>query len=240
VKKPIVSELLVPVFISITVFLISSLIARSLDLLTIRQLLLGAAATVCLFLILTGFVLFFQSSAHQRELENVIAQLSDLIPPSDFPWLYSDAELAKAEEKAKGDEIWIVSPDLSNVTEKPVIINAVKSNIKRRVKYTYIVPDAEKVRGVQARLKHLFASHPNQLRLVWVPEAVFFLRSITHYAIFNVTGKGGLASEAYLELPIIDPTGKRIRGYWIKVSDNVAASLVGRFLEIVEKYGDGA
>lgn len=36
----------------------------------------------------------------------------------------------------------------------------------------------------------------------------------------------------------MDPTGKRIRGYWIRVFNDATASLKGRFLEVVKKYGD--
>jgi hypothetical protein len=180
--------------------------------------------------------LWFQSNSHRSELENVLAHLRGLIPPSDFEWLYSDAELAKVESESVGDNIWIVSPDLINVTDKAEIIDAVKKNVRRRITYTYIVPDASYIKGVLPGLQQLFKSHPNQLRLVWVPEAEFFLRSITHYAIFNVNRKDGIASEAYLELPIVDSSGKKIRGYWIKVSKDATASLIGRFLEVVEKY----
>ncbi len=237
-KKPEASDLLIPVLLSLVVLLVSSLIARALEQLTTRQFLLGFAATVVILLVQTGLFFWLKDKAHQREFRSAIAQLRELIPPSDFPWLYSDAELAKAEsEVERSSSIWIVSPDLMNVTEKEVIIDAVKKNIKQRVKYTYIVPNTKDVRGVVAGLNQLFSSHQNQLDIVWVPEEEFFLRSITHYAIINPDRKDGHSPVAYLELPIVDVTGKKIRGHWIKVSKAATAGLIGRFLEVIERHG---
>jgi hypothetical protein len=234
-KKIEASDVLIPVFLSLLVLLISSLIARSLEHLTTRQFLLGTAATTVVLLILVGFVIWFQNASHRSELETVIAQLKEAIPTIEYPWLYSDADLAKAETEAKGDSIWIVSPDLKNVTEKAVIIEAVKHNVKRRVTYTYIVPDSPKIDGVLPGLERLFKS-TNQLDVVRVPEEEFDRLSITHYAIFNASMNAEGTPEAFLELPIIDAAGKKIRGYWIKVSHETATSLIGRFRNLVKTY----
>lgn len=236
-KKPDVSDLLIPVFLSLVVLLISTLIARSLEHLTIRQVLLGATATAIVFLVLTGFVLWFLRNTHNSEFEIVLAQLKEVIPPSDFPWLYSDASLAKEESEAKGDSIWIISPDLKNVTEKPVIIDAVRKNIKRRITYTYVVPECDEIEGVLPGLERLF-KNTKQLNIVRVPMEEFRRLSITHYAIFNVTMMDGGTPEAFLELPIIDPTGKKVRGYWIKVSHEAASGLIGRFRSVVKAYSN--
>jgi hypothetical protein len=238
-KKPEVSDLLIPVFLSLVVLLISTLIARSLEHLTIRQVLLGATATAVVFLVLAGFVLWFMHNTHTSEFETVLSQLKEAIPPSDFPWLYSDTKLAEEESEAKGDSIWIISPDLKNVTEKQVIIDAVKKNIKRRISYTYIVPKSDRIEGILPGLERLF-KNTKQLNIIRVPEEEFRLLSITHYAIFNVSMVDGGTPAAFLELPIIDPSGKKIRGYWIKVSHEAASGLIGRFRGVVKTYGTKA
>src|ERR1051325_7983943 len=78
--------------------------------------------------------------------ENVTRELKPISVKSS--WLYSDDDLAQIEAESNGNTIWIISPDLANVTGKAVIIDAVEKNIKRGITYTYIVPESDTINGV--------------------------------------------------------------------------------------------
>jgi hypothetical protein len=232
-KRLITPNVLIPVLLTIIVLLISILVAKASEKLTFREVAIGVALTICIFLMLAGLVLVFESKLHQVELQMLLGRLKELIPPPDFPWLFSDADLAKAESNTSGDSIWIISPDLSNITQKSVIIDAVKKNIEKRITYTYIVPNSNRVKGVLPRLEQVFGRHSNQLRLIKLPESRFRQIAVTHIAVLNASMASDLPMEVFLELPI-EEAGKKIRGYWIKVSQDAAIDLVGRFRDAVE------
>src|SRR5437870_11007118 len=231
-EKKRLPYLLVPLYV--LVLLVGVLVTKGYELLTFRGVAVAVALTACVLLILVGLVLAFQGKQHKDEFQLLLNRLQQLIPPSDFTWLYNDAEFAQAESSCAGDSIWIVSPDLANVTGNDVIIEAVKKNIGRGIVYTYIVPKSDTISGVLPGLRHLFRSNPEQLNLIPLPPHQFRFLSVTHIAAFNAGMKEGASSpEVYLELPIEDERSSRIRGYWIKVGRGAAKDLAGRFRKIV-------
>src|SRR5436853_6012293 len=88
---------------SILVLFISTLIAKAFSFLPFKIVAEGVAFTACMVFIMAALLLAFERKHHQAELDHVLNQLKELIPPHDFPWLYDDAGLAKAEAETKGD-----------------------------------------------------------------------------------------------------------------------------------------
>lgn len=217
------------------VLLVGILITKGYELLSLRGVAIASALTACVLFILVGLVLAFQGKQHRSELQFVISRLRQLIPPSEFTWLYNDAEFARAESTCTGDSIWIVSPDLANVTGNVVIIDAIKKNIARGIVYTYIVPKTDTIEGVLPGLRQLFTSSSEQLKVIPLPRHQFRFLSVTHIAVFNPGMADGASSpDVYLELPVEDERSNKIRGYWIKVGRGAAKDLAGRFRKIVE------
>jgi len=232
-EKKRLPDLLVPLYV--LVLLIGVLVTKGYELLTFRGVAISVALTACVLLLLVGLVLAFQGKQHRDEFQFLLNRLQRLIPPSDFTWLYDDAEFARAESACAGDSIWIVSPDLANVTGSVAIIDAVKKNIARGIVYTYIVPKTDTIEGVLPGLRQLFTSSSEQLKVIPLPRHQFRFLSVTHIAVFNPGMTDGASSpDVYLELPIEDEGSNKVRGYWIKVGRGAAKDLAGRFRKIVE------
>ena len=120
--------------------------------------------------------------------------------------------------------------------EKRRIRETVRKNIKRGVIYTYIVPDVDEVKGILPGLRELAKSNPKRLNVISLGKDEFRFLAVTHIAIFNVTMEGGQTPDVFVELPIEEAGGQRIRGYWIKVSKSAASGMAGRFQNIIEKH----
>jgi len=232
-KKPTLPDFLIPA-LGIVVLLVSIVISKAYDLLGLPRVAIGTGVVAVIVLILGSIAVGFAANIHRQEIDTVLQHLESIIPPTGFDWLLSDSDLAAAEAHARGDQIWIVSPDLRNVTGQGVISDAVKSNVKRGITYTYIVPKSDVVQGLLPGLRQVFKSNPKRLRLVQLPENEFRLLSVTHVAVFNATLVGGQAPEVFLELPIEDKEGTRDRGYWIQVAHEAALGFTGRFRRIAE------
>jgi hypothetical protein len=231
-EKKRLPDLLVPLYV--LVLLVGVLVTKGYELLTFRGVTIAVALTACVLLILVGLVLAFEGKQHRDEFQLLLNRMQQLIPPSDFPWLYNDADFAKAESTCSGDSVWIISPDLANVTGNQVIIDAVKKNIERGIVYTYIVSNSAKINLILPGLQQLFRSTPGQLKLIKLPVNQFRLLSVTHIAVFNASMTSGMSPEVYLELPVEEAGGKKTRGYWIKVAKSAAGDLAGRFRKIAE------
>jgi hypothetical protein len=231
-KKPETPDLLTSLSLSVVVLLITTIIFQVYSVFKWWQVLIGVAITICIFIILETLFLAFTKSQHNTELESVLNQLKVYVP--SIPWLYNDEALAKIESEVLCKSIWIISPDLSNVTEKQEIISAVKKNIDKGVKYTYIVPNSNPVKAVLPRLQELFGQS-GKLNLIKLTPSRFQKLSVTHIAIFNPRGVDNIPAEVFLELPIEKAGGKKIRGFWIRVANDAAKDLIGRFQDIVEE-----
>lgn len=230
---------LFPLLITALFILMTTMFTKAQDVFTFGQLGIGLVLTIFILAISIGLALAFSISRERRELDDVMVQLKELVPRTGFPWLYKDVDLAKAESKARGDNIWIVSPDLSNVTEKRVITDAVKKNVKRGITYTYIVPDIDDIDGVLPALEQVFGSHPERLKLLRVQRDQFRLLAVSHIAVFNATISSSMSDmEVYIELPIQEDEGKKVHGYWIRVEREAARRVAGRFRKLVADYKD--
>lgn len=220
--------------IGILVILIGIIVGKALDLLEVKTLIIGAIIS---FIIIWGIVLIIWmvgNTRHQSELNKIIENLRDIVPTAKYDWMYNEADIAELESKIKCKDIWIASPDLSHDTGMPKIdfIGVVKKNIRRKIKYTYVVPDTEIIQAVLPNLYHIFSSHNDQFRIIKLPLETFRMLMITHIIIMNPNMENNDIPQVYLELPI----EKRIsdRSYWIKVSDDAALGFVGRFRKLIE------
>jgi hypothetical protein len=216
------------------VLLVGTLVGKSYELLTIRQVVVGVVLTFCIFAIQNALLVNVQSTRQHDEFDAVLHRLRVLTPAPAISWLLSDAELAEAETHALGRHIWIVSPDLHNVTDKQVIRNAMMRNMEKGITYTYIVPHTADVGGVLPRLRSLFQQHQRQLRLVRLPADEFDTLAITHIAVFNPDMDNDSPSEVFFELPVEDAAGHTFRGYWVRVAAHSRRGIIGRFRAIAE------
>lgn len=161
--------------------------------------------------------------------------LKDIAPSTAYNCLYSQAQMVKLESEVQCKEIWVISPDLSNDTGNPEenFIPAVQKNLKRKIIYTYIVPDTETVDAVLPYLKQIFTSHSEQLQVKKVSRDILQMLVTAHIVIYNPNMEGGHTPQIFIELPTdIRKYGKRC---WINVDNDIGLKLLGRFRKLIEE-----
>lgn len=219
---------------AILVLLIGILVGKALDLLDPWVVAVGVGISIIIVLGISAIVWIFGRTTHQAELKSIIQELRDVTSSARYSWLYTTAEVNEFESKCRCSNIWVVSPDLSNDTGSSAadIIAVVKKNLRRGITYTYIVPDSEAIDAVLPNLRQTFMSHPEQLRLVRLPQDTFRLLTTAHITMYNPNMEDNRVPDVFIELPI-EQRGHG-RGYWVKVANDAALGFVGRFRRIVE------
>ena len=172
-------------------------------------------------------VAFLRSERHLRFREHV-AIVRQLVEPRRFPWLVSGAELNELEGTAKGREIWVVSPDLSNDTGDALAIPIVKANAGRGTIYSYVVPNTPVIRARIAELREVFAEHKDKLNGAIIPQSEFCFLSHTHLVVYNPRGEQAEPGRVLLELPV------KGRNWWVEMSRDDAACFIGSVAAILD------
>lgn len=220
---------------TVVFILATGFVARLEEKFTKTDMVVGFLWTVIVLTVAWAMVLFTHRNYQEAEVGSILRQLKSVASQLHFLWLCDDDALAKREAEVTGD-VWIISPDLLNVTEKSQISEAVKRNIARGINYTYIMPNSEKISWALPHLEKLAKKHSNRLHKIILDQEEFRRLSVTHIAIFNAGPTSDTSSlEVFLELPIEEPDGKRIRGHWVQVQRDAAKDLAGRFSEIIRR-----
>lgn len=221
--------------ITVVFILATGLVARLGEKFTVREMAVGLLLTVVFLTVAWALIVFTHRDYQEAEVGTILRQLRSIASLLHFPWLCDDDALAKREAEVTGD-VWIISPDLVNVTEKTQISEVVKRNIARGINYTYIMPNSEKISWALPHLEKLAKKHSNRLQKIVLDQEEFRRLSVTHIAIFNAGPTSDTSSlEVFLELPIAEPDGKKIRGHWVQVQRDAAKDLAGRFSEIIRQ-----
>ena len=216
------------------VLLVGILVSKALDLLDLTTVIIGVGISTIIVLGTVAIVWGFGQQSHNLELDRIIKELKEITPSAQHDWLYNATELNEIEGNIISKNIWVISPDLSNDTGTPDIdvIHMVKENLRKKVFYTFIVPDIETIKAVLPHLRKTFASRPKQLRIIYLPQEAFRMLTTAHIVIFNPNMENGRNPEVFLELPL--QNRGYAKGYWIKAADDAALGFVGRFRKIVE------
>lgn len=214
--------------VGLLVLVTSIVVAKAIDLLDLRHVAVGAGLTLLILGISVVVTQAMVGTAQVRELEALAKKISTLLPVG-FDWLFEDAQVIDIAKNVKGKDIWIVSPDLSHVTLTGKFRQSVEHNVKRGIRYTYIVPGTEAIAALVPALRQVFAQSPGKLRLQQIPKDVFQAITVTHIAIYNPNMEDGNPLRVFLELPITR------RGYWVEVQIDAALGLAGRFRQYAER-----
>lgn len=149
-------------------------------------------------------------------------------------WLWKDVDLLiEVEGKAKGSDVWVVSPHLLNDTGTQYVqttIATIQKNAERGIIYTYIVPDTNEIRKLLPHLESNFSKTINQLKVIRLHPATFQNLTRTEVAIYNPKMVDGQAPQAYMQLPV-NPSYT----YWAKVTDDMSFEFVERIAKIIEE-----
>ena len=192
----------------------------------------GFVPTVSGVLLVVGLV-FAISFAAFRCLHSALADRLDALKDTMLSvkaafgkeWLISREELLRIEQRTKAKEVWIISHGLQEETDKQTYLGVVRKNIKRGIKYTYVVPDNDVTR---ARAEQIRAAHRNSSKIVFrfIKEEFFDLVAAQDIAILGPVGEGSESMKAYMNLPVSRGGSE----YFIVLSSDFAQRLVGRLM----------
>ena len=195
-----------------------------------------------LFIILgvAAIIWLLADESRQTELDKIMTILKDMTPSAEFSWLHHANSILKLEVEIKCKDIWIVSPHLLNDTGSTYsggkhgvsTITTVEKNLKRKVTYTFIIPDTE---IMEERLSHLYRNHVpygKQLRVIKLPQATFqsLGLAISELVIYNPNMEAGHRPQVFMQLPVVDSYK-----YWIEIDDHEAFDVVARVRKVVEE-----
>ena len=219
----------------ILVILIGILLGEAVGRLDFGTVVGGTIISLVILFGVIAITLRYVHSIYETQLKKIVDELKSALPSAKYDWLYRADDINEIEAHVKCKDIWVISPDLSNDTSLAAIniIDTVKKNLKKKITYTYIVPDTETIKAVIPRLYQIFIANSQQLQIIKIPHDTFKKLTTAHIVIYNPNMENGQTPQVYLELPI-DERGYG-KGFWVKAADDAALDLVGRFRNIVEE-----
>jgi hypothetical protein len=155
-----------------------------------------------------------------------VARHQTLESGTGFDWLYTTEDLANIVERAASKSVWVITPNLYRNVLTATTKDAIQTNIKQGVHYTFIIPAATEMDIAKEGLKQIAISKPDQVQIDELPPEDFRTLAVTDYILLDPDTNG---SQVFLELPI------SARGYWIKVDDEAAIGLVVRFRRVANR-----
>lgn len=240
---------IISIILLFLLFLISEYIGNKLFQLSLVNNLTGLLILVIALLVYFTSIGYFTRTRLQKEIckelgdmkESIgkdISNLSLAVDKISIDWLLTHSEINTIEKSIiKEMEIWIITPDLKNDTkfDDPQImeiIEIVKKNMAKGVKYTYIIPDNDDfVRAKTKELNNIFIDfkNTNKLSIVRIDKDHFSLLGNMCFVIYNPGRVKDRPSKVYLELP------QKEKKWWIQISDDQATLFEGRIAGIIER-----
>jgi hypothetical protein len=151
------------------------------------------------------------------------AETQDLETHTGFPWLYNADDVAHRQEDATTKAVWIVTPDVYRNVLNDGLRKALQYNLDRDLPHTFIMPASEPGSAAREALRRLSVTKPGRVLVNELPPDDFRQVAVTDYIIVNPDTD---PMAVFLELPIA------ARGFWIKVDEEAAVSLVVRFRKL--------
>ncbi|MEM6853925.1 MAG: hypothetical protein AAF593_05900 [Planctomycetota bacterium] len=160
----------------------------------------------------------------ERDIDEAITNIRN--SPS-YSWLKNIDQIHRLESSSDVEEIWILSPDLSNDVGKGQAVETVKKNIETNdVRYTYFIPMTARLTWAVGELRQIFASKPDNLSIYVIDKIEFCKIGITHLMIINPNSH---SKSLYLELPISS------RNFWIRAENEFTGRMLERIDNIKKK-----
>ena len=121
-------------------------------------------------------------------------------------------------------EIWLLTPDLSEDKEGGVYAQVVTNNLKKGIKYTYLVPKDDV--SIETKITDIKANNSDNPNLSFIYlDKNFFLSTHLDLAIYNPTAKlKGMKRRAFLGITI---EGKNENYVSIPITEDLITTIVG-------------
>jgi hypothetical protein len=153
------------------------------------------------------------------------AETEELETHTGFPWLYNADDVAHRQEDTATEAVWIITADAYRNVLNDGLKMALHHNIDRGLPYTFVIPQSESASAALEELKRIAIGKPGGVRVNAISAEEFRHIAVTDYIVVNPDSD---SMAVFLELPI------SARGFWIKVDDEAANSLVVRFRKLAQ------
>jgi hypothetical protein len=153
------------------------------------------------------------------------AETQDLETHTGFAWLYNADDVARRLEDATTKAAWVVTGDVYRNALTDGLKKALQRNLERGLTYTFIMPASEAGSAARDALKRISAAKCGKIFFNEIPEEEFREAAVTDYIILDPDTD---SMTVFLELPI------SAGGFWIKVKEDSANSLVVRFKKLAQ------
>jgi hypothetical protein len=153
------------------------------------------------------------------------AETQDLETHTGFPWLYNGDDVARRQEDTTTKAVWIITGDVYRNILNDGLKKALQRNLERGLTYTFVMPDSDAGSAARDALKRISATKAGKVMFNEVPDDEFREAAVTDYIILNPDTD---TMTVFLELPI------SAGGFWIKVKEDSANSLVNRFKKLAQ------
>ena len=136
-------------------------------------------------------------------------------------------------------EVWVVSPHLANDSgtqyegglDRTSTVGTVQENLRRKVGYTFVVPDTDQIRALLPQLHRNYDLPRKRPLVVLVPPGVFQTLAVSEIAIYDPDLKSRQTPLVFMELPVAIA-----HNYWALLDDGTAATFVTRVRNVIKDY----
>lgn len=192
------------------------------------------------------------SKEAEKSLMRLVAEKAGLKPPRSISklqlpefrysisanWDFSEEHIAAFERSVRDEsEIWIVSANLDHDFFEGALADAVASNLKRGIAYTYVVPKKDEIQPRVASMRKLYSSHNHPPEFKFVEHDKFDNITETNITIYNPTATEESGSEVFIELPIHREPSKR---RWARVDKHFSDKIIGRISKLQGINSEGS
>jgi len=214
--------------------------AKALDYIAIKDFwpfILIVVVFIILIVFIVNFLTTFYINNTFKELQKDIRE--DIKRSTIFNLAIADNlvdvdKLLEIEKEQKCKDIWVLTHNLSNDTDNGSFVNVVRHNIRRKVVYTYIVPDTPSIRGKLNSIESIFQDEQamDLLHVYLVPEDKLRNATYTGIVIFNPTRKlSETPPVAYEHLAISNSEIK----ICIKLSEFATHDIIGHTASLISQ-----
>lgn len=195
------------VIVTALILVVAAVILKAQDFIEFHDFALAAAFVFLVLLISGSTMIYFLKkqlvewagfSSEIREVVEALDKRFDIVAvTAKADWLVANERLMKIEKTVKCHTVFIITASLDEELDDKQYAPIIRNNLKRGVRYTYLVPD-DAVLRVRANNLKAKLNNADGLAFEFIKHPLFRLISLQDVAIY-MTGEG---ARAYMNLPI--------------------------------------
>jgi hypothetical protein len=222
--------------ITVVLMVVAAVVGKALDFFHFREFAIAGAFVLTVLLISGGVTIYFlrqqlrEWTQFSEEIKGAMANLDkrfDIVAvTAKADWLVPNERLMEIEKRVKCDTVWIITASLEEEISATLFAPIIKNNLKKGIKYRYLVPDDPVLRGRANNLKAALGDH-HDLSFEFINDPLFKVISMQDFAIYLSERD----SQAYMNLPIREGG----TAYFLELGRNQTEMLVGHLRYYLEQ-----